>query len=313
MPGIVSHYAFGLDVYQELSAVIGNSRAETESFLLGNQGPDPLFYLKATVSSPELRGIGSAMHQKRTPKLLDAMHERLIAGQTNGEPQRAYALGFLCHYLLDSTVHPLVYAQQDAICKVPLQKFTKTWANRVVHATIETAIDECLLTTRFDTTAALTPPHKTMLKCPPWALLKISQEFREVIRLVYDAPATETTFMSAVALNRMGQMELDSTNARLRRAVDLLSKSSPVAAYLKSLSHRPESLNTTAFMNDEHVPWPHPALEGETVDASFSDLCAQALEAALRFLPAYAEPSIDPGLCSDIVGDVNFLGKPVEQ
>ena len=45
MPAILTHDFFGQDVYAAHSHVIGKSIDEKDAFLLGNQGPDPLFYL----------------------------------------------------------------------------------------------------------------------------------------------------------------------------------------------------------------------------------------------------------------------------
>ena len=52
MPAILTHDFFGQDVYAAHSHVIGKSIDEKDAFLLGNQGPDPLFYL---VLSPSMK------------------------------------------------------------------------------------------------------------------------------------------------------------------------------------------------------------------------------------------------------------------
>ena len=44
---IITHDFFGRDVYDALFQTIGGSRDEADAFLLGNQGPDPLFYAVA--------------------------------------------------------------------------------------------------------------------------------------------------------------------------------------------------------------------------------------------------------------------------
>ena len=93
-------------LYDRLYTFIGGSRDEADAFLLGNQGPDPLFYL---VLSPQLRAhnrLGSTMHNKKPSELLTALKNSLgILNSAEREVGRAYALGFLCHYTLDSTMH----------------------------------------------------------------------------------------------------------------------------------------------------------------------------------------------------------------
>ena len=64
MPSIITHDTFGQDIYRDLFTSIGGSRDEAEAFLLGNQGPDPLFY---SVACPWLRAnhdLGNVMHDQ---------------------------------------------------------------------------------------------------------------------------------------------------------------------------------------------------------------------------------------------------------
>ena len=107
MPALITHDTFGRDVYDHRHSFIGGTRDEADAFLLGNQGPDPLFY---SVLSPRLHAVhrlGNRMHNEKPSELLEAFKQSLFVLK-EGERGigRAYALGFLCHYLLDSTMHP---------------------------------------------------------------------------------------------------------------------------------------------------------------------------------------------------------------
>ena len=55
MPAIITHDLFGKDVYGETFDTIGGSRDAAEAFLLGNQGPDPLFFV---APDPRYRRVG---------------------------------------------------------------------------------------------------------------------------------------------------------------------------------------------------------------------------------------------------------------
>jgi len=347
MPGIVAHHVFGLDVYRDLAPVVGEGETERQAFLLGNLGPDPLFYLEATPAPQEVRGIARTMHQSKTADLLRAMHDHFIvagaqSADQGGQPvdrvshtpdqskqsasqvsqpapsnelvtaRQAYALGFLCHYLLDSMVHPLVYAQQHAICQQLVSTLSETWANRVVHATIETAIDEHLLTVRFGSTSGKTPPHKFALECPTKPLLEISRAYQGAIMQAYGIYLVENAFVTAVTFNRVGQMSLDSRGAGLRRRFDYLAHVGKLAPYLRALSFSARSLPATVFSNNDHVPWKHPFAEGEVVSASFSDLYDQALFSAFRIVPVYATEHLGQAFYDELTRGINFLGKRYE-
>ena len=48
MPAILTHDFFGKDAFDIAAGKLGfSTMEEREAFLLGNQGPDPLFYLAA--------------------------------------------------------------------------------------------------------------------------------------------------------------------------------------------------------------------------------------------------------------------------
>lgn len=311
MPGIATHYVFGTDAYRAADQAIGERPVDLAAFLLGNQGPDPLFYLAATPMERPIRRIGKTMHRQNTAALLRSMHERMIANAEDASIA-AYALGFLCHYILDSTVHPLVYAQEHAICSIGIERLKGEWPHHVAHATIETSIDEYVLTTRLGTTAAAMPPHKTMLQCPADTLAAISSALADVIGQVYETECPKTAFATAVGLFRASQKTLDSKSSGLRRHLDYLPKSGPVMAYVRSLSHRPGPLPHTPFTNDDHVTWPHAFVEGQVVSASFDELYAASKSKAQDALPAFAQANVDSALCETIVGGTNFLGQPCD-
>lgn len=80
--------------------------------ILGAQGPDPLFTLGifplrlSSKPSP----LGNLLHSYRTGAFLTALCRRAKAA---GPVEVSYAMGFLTHYALDSTVHPYVYAHSN--------------------------------------------------------------------------------------------------------------------------------------------------------------------------------------------------------
>ena len=96
MPAIITHDFFGRDVYDALFQTIGGSRDEADAFLLGNQGPDPLFYAVADFRSTAFHKLGNTMHSRKPAELLAALKDSLGVLDPEEKPLgRAYALGFL--------------------------------------------------------------------------------------------------------------------------------------------------------------------------------------------------------------------------
>lgn len=75
------------------------------AFIWGANGPDPLFCYKIYEHHirHDLYGLAVRMHNEKTGQFL---HNLFRFAQTNA--QKDYCLGFLCHYSLDSILHPYI-------------------------------------------------------------------------------------------------------------------------------------------------------------------------------------------------------------
>ena len=145
MPAIITHHIFGEDVLRTLPAGMVEGEEEVLAFLLGNQGPDPLFARFSTAPSGAVRcrRLGHAMHNGRVVEAAFAMRDGVshlpVADERVG---RAFALGALGHYALDRTAHPFVFAQQEALAAA---EPSLAGAGSELHAVIESDIDSWIL------------------------------------------------------------------------------------------------------------------------------------------------------------------------
>lgn len=130
MPSTYAHRRFGADVLarlpEELRDKIEPYRALYD---LGLHGPDLLFYYKALQSNHVSR-LGGAMHEQPGAVFFERARD-VIRKAKNKDAALVYALGFICHFALDSTCHPYV------------EQFTRE--SGVTHCEIETEFDNMLL------------------------------------------------------------------------------------------------------------------------------------------------------------------------
>ena len=91
-------------------AVSGVTPVRMEAFRLGAQGPDPLFLMGMFPLSLKSRPskLAGFMHKRRTGKFICALARM---AKDEGDVERAYAMGYLTHYAIDSAVRPYVYSQ----------------------------------------------------------------------------------------------------------------------------------------------------------------------------------------------------------
>ena len=130
MPSAYAHRRFGAQVLallpEELRRMLEKHRALYD---LGLHGPDLMFYYKALQSNPVNR-LGNAMHEEKG-EVFFTRARRVVENAPDREAALAYALGFVCHFVLDSTCHPYVerYIREQG----------------VGHCEIETELDDDLM------------------------------------------------------------------------------------------------------------------------------------------------------------------------
>ena len=137
MADFVSHHLFGRQALTVFPAPAQRAAAcRPACFFWGCQGPDPLFYRKILLGSP-LHKLGNRMHSEKTDELFAALSRavRDLSGDAQ-EIAAAYFYGFVCHYALDSEIHPYVYCLQVQFCT----ENPKLSAS-AVHSRIESDID----------------------------------------------------------------------------------------------------------------------------------------------------------------------------
>ena len=114
MPDLVVHNAMGDRVLGKLPEDI-RKEIDSDAFHVGVLGPDPYFFYR--FFAPRFRnGVderGAIMHHKKCGRFLMELGRRCCAVPDSEDPRHkreafSYFVGFLCHYALDSTVHPYI-------------------------------------------------------------------------------------------------------------------------------------------------------------------------------------------------------------
>lgn len=144
MPGFMTHYLFGVKNVKQLKRANNCQKlceiidAHKTVFQLGLQGPDIFFYHFGS----QLKRIrpGSIVHTRATGDFIKCLIEapELFWSEEQQQTARAYAAGFIAHYVLDAQIHPYVYCMTGA-GKVLEEK------GYADHIALESDIDASLL------------------------------------------------------------------------------------------------------------------------------------------------------------------------
>lgn len=132
MPTTYTHHIFGALVYQKLPEKLKTEiHRERMLYEIGLHGPDILFYYRPFQKN-KVNGLGHAMHREEACGFFQHAKEKYQ--ETKDEALLVYLCGFICHFMLDSTCHPIV------------SKYMERAGSS--HAEIETDLDRVLMEKR---------------------------------------------------------------------------------------------------------------------------------------------------------------------
>lgn len=310
MPAILTHDFFGKGVVDDAADLMGFSTVdERDAFLLGNQGPDPLFYLVIDPLMRKWSPLGNIMHDARPAPLLLAMRE--AAERLEGKERqiaKAYVAGFACHWQLDSAMHPFVYFWQYGICGAGVDGLTEKDGSRV-HAEIERDFDEMVLYTLTGRTTEGYRPHEQVLQARWHVLQAINKVYFYVALWVYGRATDPRVFSTAAIDFRLTQHVFDSPRGYKRGVFGTVERALTGSPYslVTSMSHRARAEKTSDFDNRDHAVWEHPFTHERRTE-SFWDLYNEAQSQVLHTIDELFSEGFDLAAAERLTGNVNFEG-----
>ena len=316
MPAMLTHDFFGQDAYGPALEAIGlYTPDERDAFLLGNQGPDPLFYLMLVPPLKEFEVLGNTMYHEAPSSLLLSMRRAVDALEEADQPVgRAYLAGFVCHYLLDRAMHPLVYYWERGLCQAGVEGLDPSDGG-IVHAEIERDLDEMVLYAKRNQTIDVYRPYEQVLRG--------REEMLDVVGKVYfgsvvgplaeGEPSTTRIFPLAVSCFRIAQRMFWAP--KMRKA-DMLARVEKPALHhryslVRTMSHRVRAEATSNFDNREHRTWRNP-FTGETCTTSFWDIYEGTLREVTSAIATVLGDGFDDEAARTLTRGLNFSGERVE-
>ncbi len=316
MPALLAHDFFAQDAYgSALSTVDLYAPDERDAFLLGSQGPDPLFYLLLLPPLDDFKRLGYRMHDESPSSLLVAMRQATDAIDESGQPiARAYLAGFVCHYLLDRAIHPLVGFWERGICQAGVLDLDASDSS-AVHADVERDLDEMVLFAKRNQTILAYRPYEEVLRASDEVLNIIGKlYFSAVVSAVAGGePTAVRVFPLAVQCYRRAMWAMYSPRGMKAKVVGAVERLAMRSRYPMSatMAHRVRAEATSVYANADHRPWRDPYTD-EVRTESFWDLYEGALAQAGSAIATVLSPDFDKDAAAELTLGLNFSGEPVE-
>lgn len=287
MPDLAVHASFGAEVRRSLPP-------ETDAFLISHPftmglfGPDLWFMHRPW---QRRNGRGRRMHTTRTGDFLLALARR---AKDSGEQAAlfSYLAGFLCHYALDSTVHPYIIDTTTRVRRFPRS-----------HMSLEHALDVLQMQRDgvWGSRHALTQHYFPRDPLPRSLEPDLNRVFWEVYGWKNAFPA----FRRSARLYRSAFRKMENPRGLLARLARLTGND-----LLRSLACSESQFLSCDPENLEHRPWQHSHDASVTSSASFPELRQEAVRFAVKLITAvwdYLHGRLSEEVLAKQIGSRSYL------
>ncbi len=283
MPAIITHHLFGEEASHKLPEGICFDEEELLAFLLANQGPDPFYFCFTAplLASRTCHDFAEAMHASHELGALTAARDavRHLPEEDQGVG-RAFVLGLLAHYLLDSEAHPFITSQVDAICgaDVGLED-----AQEQVDALIQSDLDTWMLWCSRKQTINDTPAWANLTRTPRTGRIA-GTIFSQVAWQIFGIKLRPERYEQSLHDYELLYHTIDPRGNLRGRVLAEAERLGTRYSLLDALAHTDQPSDECASANLACHPWRNPFDNSEHT-TSFADIFYDTLE----LWPALAE------------------------
>ncbi|MBQ2676401.1 MAG: zinc dependent phospholipase C family protein [Clostridia bacterium] len=297
MPALITHYLQSCDVYDKLSDLSLNK----DAFCLGAYGPDFLYYRKLLLLDKKYRQIGVRLHALKADDIFTAFAE-YISQHPDDNIALSYAMGFICHYCLDSTAHPFVYSLQNKIVDEKDIRYNPFF----IHSKIEYILDVIMLREKRGMMTSQLSPKQCVTKDKD-VLVGCADVMQYLIGKLDEEKTTSNELIKAYKEFRryegMTHDPLGVKHTLTRIAETLLLQPKSASTFIRPLMEDGEY----DYSNFQKEQWENPFDENASeVDYSFFELSEKATEKSEALIRQF-KAEIDKGNTKiDFMGNLSF-------
>jgi hypothetical protein len=279
MPATITHAYFGKDVYDILPVNIKN-KIDIKRIKTFGQGMDSLMFYNLFNPLPgkNIRKFDNYFHNNKTRAYFISLINYIKNNNLiNDKDSYSYLCGLICHYALDSTVHPYVFYYTGSFKK----KNPNTYKYNNQHEFMETFIDNDMVRRRENSN-----PYNFNISKFAIDKKRFSNNLNKTL---------DYSFEEVFHLNNMSKIYYSSLK-QMSRALTLFRKDSSglkriiymtVDTFTPNNTFRFEAISyhyplkdNNNYLNNNHILWRNPIDYNLTSKESFIDLYIKALKLA---------------------------------
>lgn len=266
MPYNYTHALVGLTALDQSNSRVQSLVQEHRgAFLCGTMGPDPYFgdEMPKPLFAPCRKAVADRLHALDMREIAAV----LLSLAAESPAKRAYALGFLCHFLLDTNAHPYIEARYSG----------------KAHTPAEIQID-LMMTDRLLEPGVPAPPRR-FYRTP--SLAELDALHAALVKTLFGLETNGAFMRSFRKWMRINTISYDPRNRKLRffgRLERLFHAPGKLTGFLVARHPDPDDR-----LNLSHTVWRAPWNTDEARTESFPELFLRACSEAPALLDAALE------------------------
>ncbi len=285
MPATATHAFFAEDIFNKLDNNLKNKiNCEKKAFLMFAQSTDPLMFynIMNLKKGKDIRKFQYIFHTTKTNEFFTNLITFIKENKYYNEPKiLVFLYGFICHYSLDSNIHPYVFYKTGNF-----NKRDKTSIKyNCLHNYIETFFDNILISKRKNINYAKFDICKYCFD-----LSDFSSQLKETINYSFNQ-TFKIKKMSQIYFTSLKQMNLflklfrkDSYGIK-KLGYKFIDKVTPSNSFIfDSLSYKQSIEDNNNYLNLDHKLWNYPIDKNITGTKSFFDLYNNSLKETLSII-----------------------------
>lgn len=279
MPATITHAYFAKDVYDILPTNI-KKKANVERIKMFGQSTDPLMFynLFSILPGKNIRKFQHTFHTTKSQEFfLNLINFIKDNDYQNDSDVCSFLIGFICHYVLDSTVHPYVIYKTGEMKKGK----PETYKYNQIHAFMEAFIDNDMIRRRDKSNPYNFPLEKFCFETSKFSN-SLDKVIKNTFKQTFNIDNMDKIYYKAVKQMRMALVLFRKDRYGFKRNIykfiDTFTTKSTFR--FEAVSYHYPLKDRHNFLNSNHQLWRNPTSYNMTSTESFIDLYLKALKLA---------------------------------
>ena len=278
MPATATHAIFAMDVYNELPNTIKQLiDKNTFQYKMFSQSTDSLMFynIESLKSGKKVRELQHTFHTSKSRSFFITLVEYIKRNKLyDNSYVMVFLYGFICHYVLDSNVHPFVFYKTGLFDK----KDKNSYKYNNLHAFMETYLDNYMIKEKL-----FMDPFKFRIDKFCFDNTKFNNELNKCIDYVF-REVFYVDNMHKIYFDSLKQMKgfirryrFDKTGIK-SFGYKCIDKITPKSVFrFEALSYHYKSKSEEYFLNTRHEIWFNPCDRNIFSYESFDDLYKKSI------------------------------------